>query len=235
MRRAALYLQVLTMYLTCMQARGFAKRALRSSSGAGKGKGSGGGSGSGAGKGGKVRAKDGGSGSSGSGGGGGGGGRGRMARRQRAPPPPFPVRYLKGAPGLFLGRETCTIDGVSGAHAPKLDVTYTNDASAVSAWLADALGGGNGVGEGGGVAALGIDTETKPRFSKPVPGTPDLGPALLQLATDDGRCLVVQLSGKSWRHGDTKALVAALQPVLGDAAIPKVDAVGRSVGRSVGR
>ena len=138
---------------------------------------------------------------------------------------------MKGAPGLFLGRETCTIDGVSGAHAPKLDVTYTNDASAVSAWLADALGGGNGVGEGGGVAALGIDTETKPRFSKPVPGTPDLGPALLQLATDDGRCLVVQLSGKSWRHGDTKALVAALQPVLGDAAIPKVDAVGRSVGR----
>ena len=139
---------------------------------------------------------------------------GKLVRQSKSkgggssPKPRFSVRFLQGSEE-FKGQEVCSIeDGI------KLNVTYTNEAGVVGTWLDDALREG--------AKAFGFDTETKPRFSKRSPGESEPGPALLQLATADGKCLVVQLAGRSWRNKKQKALVKALQPVLGNKKLPKV-------------
>ena len=139
---------------------------------------------------------------------------GKLVRQSKSkgggssPKPRFSVRFVQGSKE-FKGQEVCSIeDGI------KLNVTYTNEAGVVGAWLDDALREG--------AKAFGFDTETKPRFSKRLPGESEPGPALLQLATAEGKCLVVQLAGRSWRNKKQKDLVKALQPVLGNKKLPKV-------------
>ena len=105
----------------------------------------------------------------------------------------------------FAGTATCPLlDG------PSLEVTYTNDAAEVQAWLQQATLTD--------CQALGFDTETKPSFTKDAVAD---GPALLQLATADGRCLVVQLAGRPWRSEAMRSLLLALAPALGDPCLPK--------------
>ena len=125
-------------------------------------------------------------------------------------PSAFPVVFDEQS-GTFVGKTACNLlDPV----APTLEVTYTNDAACVRLWMSGTLSPTLG--------SLGFDTETKPAYTKQQAATAS-GPALLQLATAEGRCLVVQLPGnRPWHAPATQRLLDALRPALEDPSLPKV-------------
>ena len=134
--------------------------------------------------------------------------------------PAFLVTFSRGSDHLFYGRETCYFDG-DGKSLPPLDVTYTNAPESVAAWLEYTL-------FRGGATALSFDTETRPSFAKQRSGQERTGPSILQLATDCGKCLVVQMAGppprrnsSMWALGNRVSLFGAPRPVLSDPALLK--------------
>jgi len=79
-----------------------------------------------------------------------------------------------------------------GSSLPPLVITYTNEQHSIAEWLNEHV---PLQGDGGDDAAycLGLDTETKPSFTKQT-ALAKKGPDVLQLAKSDGKCLVIHLS-----------------------------------------
>jgi len=80
-----------------------------------------------------------------------------------------------------------------GASLPPLIITYTNQQDAIATWLNQHVTDTT--------VAVGIDTETKPAFTREA-SLDSRGPDVIQLAVSDGNCLVVHLSRMDKYHGN---------------------------------
>jgi 3'-5' exonuclease len=115
------------------------------------------------------------------------GGKRRNPAGPQAAPPSLPSTRVVRANAL-------------GASLPELIITYTNERRVIAEWLQQHVSPS--------VHCLGLDTETKPSFTREA-AKAKKGPDVLQLAKSDGHCLVIHLSQMEMEDPPTTTTTAA--------------------------